>query len=109
MARALRPSATVLYVALCENANRKGSNTFKASDKALASETTLSTRTIRDARIRVIEKGLITVERGTGQSYTYTLSVPSLEWVPLAERPRGKLKPRGHRGHPNTISDKDGP
>lgn len=109
LARALRPSATVLYAALCEHANRNGSNTFKASDKALASETTLSTRTICDARKRLREKRLITVEQCPGQSFTYTLPVLSLEWVALADRPRGKQKPRGCHGHPNTNSDKDGP
>jgi hypothetical protein len=105
-AHELKPSASLLYLALCEHANRNGSNTFKASDKALASETTLSTRTICDARKRLVEKGLITVTLEPGQSYFYTLTVPSLEWVPLAKRPRGKLKPRGYHGRPDSNADK---
>jgi hypothetical protein len=96
-ARNLKPSATLLYVALCDHANRNGSNTFKASDRALESDTTLSTRTICDARKRLREKGLITCTRAEGQSYVYTLPVPSWSWVPVAERPRMKLKPRAYR------------
>jgi hypothetical protein len=107
MARALRPSATVLYAALCESANRNSSNTFKASDKALASETTLSTRTICNARKKLIEKGLITVdERKKGSSYFYTLSALPLKRLPVDDRrPRGKLKPRGY--HAVTIPGSD--
>lgn len=95
-ARILKPSATLLYVALCDHANRHGSNTFKASDRALESDTALSTRTICNARKRLLEKGLITCTRAEGQSYVYTLPVPSWSWVPLAERPRMKLKPRAY-------------
>ncbi len=80
-ARDLKPSATLFYVALCEHANRNSSNTFKASDNALASETNLSTRTICDARKRLIERKLISCAREEGQSYFYTLNAPSLKWV----------------------------
>lgn len=90
------PSASLLYLALCENANRPQppSNTFKASDKALASETGLSPRTIRDARIRLLEYGLVECKREPGQSYTYTLLRQDLKWLKLAERPRQRRKPR---------------
>jgi|GEM_PF-2231711 len=103
MARVLKPSATALYAALCENANRNGrGNTFKASDKALASETALSPRTICDARKKLIEKELIAVTREKGQSYFYTLTVQKLGWVPLAKRPRAKLRPRAYHGETAT-------
>ena len=95
-AASLKPSATLLYVALCDHANRKGSNTFKASDKALASDTTLSPRTICNARKRLIEYKLITCTREEGQSYVYTLPVPAWNWVPVAKRGRSKLKPRAY-------------
>ncbi len=94
MAAKLGPSATLLYVALCDHANRGSSNTFKASDKALASDTGIATRTICNARKRLSEHGLITFYRPEGQSYTYTLCKPSLQWVSLAERVRVKRKPR---------------
>ena len=109
MARELKASATLLYVALCEGANRKGSNKFKASDNALASETNLSTRTICDARKRLIERSLISCDREKGQSYFYTLSVPPLKWVPLAERRREKLKPRAYHAHKATDKPKSEP
>jgi len=96
LASRIGPSASLLYLALCENANRPQppSNTFKASDRALASETGLSTRTIRDVRITLMENGLIEYAREPGQSYTYTLLRQELKWLNLAERPRQKRKPR---------------
>jgi hypothetical protein len=96
MARNVGTSATVLYIALCENANRnqEPSNTFKASDKALASETGLSPRTMRDARIKLSENGLVSYSREPGQSYTYTLLRQELKWQKRSERPRQQRKPR---------------
>jgi len=96
MARKIGTSACVLYFAFCENANRnrEPSNTFKASDKALASETDLSPRTIRDARIKLFENGLISYTRKPGESYTYTLLRQDLKWLGRSERPRQKRKPR---------------
>ncbi len=96
MARMLKPSATLLYLALCDHGNRHGDNIFKASDRALASDTTLSPRTICNARKRLVESGLITCAREQGQSYSYVLLVPTLTWKPMAERQRPKLSPRGY-------------
>lgn len=90
----LGQSASLMYLALCEHANRNTSNSFKASDRALASETGLSTRTISDIRKRLIENGLFTCVRGEGQSFTYTMLRQSFNWLPLAERPRPRKKPR---------------
>lgn len=96
MACKVGTSASVLYFAFCENANRnrKQSNTFKASDKALASETGLSPRTMRDARTKLFENGLVSYSREPGQSYTYTLLRQELKWLKLSERPRKKRRPR---------------
>jgi len=94
MAARLRPSAGYMYLALCEHANRNSSNTFSASDKALASDTGIGTRTICDARKKLIERGLISCKREKGQSHVYTLLKPSLEWKPIKTRPRRTLKPR---------------
>jgi hypothetical protein len=98
MARKIGTSASVLYFAFCENANRnrEPSNTFKASDKALASETGLSPRTMRDARIKLVENGLVSCSREPGQSYTYTLLRQELKWLKRTERPRQKRKPRAN-------------
>ena len=110
MARILKPSATVLYAALCETANRHGrGNTFKTSDKALASETALSPRNICDARKRLLEQGMITVTREKGQSYVYTLTLQSLKWVGLAERPRIKLQPRAYHARKTIDAEKREP
>jgi len=109
MARILKPAATLLYVALWDHVNRNSSKTFKASDKALSSDTDLSPRTICDARKRLIEKGMITCTRAEGQSYVYTLIVPSLKWVPVSERPRTKLKPRANHALKLTGPVKPGP
>jgi hypothetical protein len=96
MARKVGTSASVLYFALCENANRnrEPSNTFKASDRALASETGLSPRTMRDVRTKLLENGLVSYSRDPGQSYTYTLLRQELKWLKRSERPRPKQKPR---------------
>jgi DNA-binding transcriptional ArsR family regulator len=96
MARKVGPSASVLYFALCENANRnrKPSNTFKTSDKALASETGLSPRTMRNVRTKLLENGLVAYSREPGQNYTYTLLRQELKWLRRSERPRQKKRPR---------------
>lgn len=94
MGQSVGPSATVLYFALCEHGNRNSANTFKASDRALASETSLSPRTIREARIKLLESGLIAFSRDPGESYTYELRRQKMSWVPLANRPRRSKKPR---------------
>jgi hypothetical protein len=91
---ALGSTVILVYVALCEHANRFESNSFKASDRALASETGFGTRTIHEARKTLIENGMISVARENGQSYTYTLCALSLKWIPLNERPRPKRQPR---------------
>jgi hypothetical protein len=87
-------SAALLFLALCEHANRNNGNTFKASDNALASDTGLSPRTIFEARKTLIERELVSCSNEKGQSYVYTLLVYSFEWIRLADRPRPKLKPR---------------
>jgi Helix-turn-helix domain len=101
-AHALKPSASLLYIALCDHANRSSSNTFKTSDKTLASDTALSPRTICDARKRLIEKELITCKREDGQSYSYTLTVPDWNWIPVDRRPRTQLKPRAYHARKAT-------
>lgn len=86
--------ASLVLLALCEHANRHGANTFKASDKALASETGYGPRTICDARKTLIEQRLVSCSREEGQSHVYTLPAYSFDWVRLEERPRQKRKPR---------------
>jgi hypothetical protein len=90
----LGSSASILYLALCEHANRHGKNSFKVSDRALASDTGLGSRTICDARKRLVEFKLIECERAPGQSFNYTLFPLSLEWKQLVDRPRQKCQPR---------------
>ena len=69
MAARLGPSAGFIYLALCDHANRNGSVSFKVSDKALASDTTIAPRTICTARKKLIEYGLISCKREKGQSH----------------------------------------
>jgi hypothetical protein len=96
LAQILGPTATLLYVALWENANRPTppSNTFRTTDKKLSSDTGLSPRTIRDARNRLIEKGVIRCTREAGAKFEYTLVPQDLKWTPTDERPRAKKRPR---------------
>jgi hypothetical protein len=93
-AASLKPSAALVFVALCEQANRNNSNTFKASDAMIASETGLAPRTICNARKRLAERELVSCSRHEGQSYVYTLPVYSFPWIRLEDRPRQKRKPR---------------
>jgi hypothetical protein len=94
LAARLGSSAMTVYVALCEHANRKNSNTFVASDKALAADSGVAERTIRGVRTKLVQAKLITIRRELGQSYTYTLLPISSDWVPIKERPRQPCKPR---------------
>lgn len=94
-AREIGTSAVTLYICLCEFANRFGSNTFRARDRVLADETGLAERTIRNARNKLVEKELVSRFRPSqGQQFEYTILPQDLEWVPVAERPRKKKKPR---------------
>jgi hypothetical protein len=93
----LGPSTALVYVALCEAANRdwpKGSNTFTVSDRTLAADTGLSPRTIHDSRKRLMEARLVTCERKEGCSFTYTLQAQTLTAVPRKLRPRQEKQPR---------------
>jgi DNA-binding transcriptional ArsR family regulator len=96
LGQSLGASAGWLYVALWENANRQRppNNTFGTTDKKLSSETGLSPRTIRNARNRLIEKGLLHCTREDGAKFEYTLSPQNLKWTRTDERPRAKKQPR---------------
>jgi hypothetical protein len=97
----LGTSASLLLLALFEHANRHSSTTFKASDKALASETTLAPRTISDARKRLMEHGHILFTREPGKSYSYSLLKQEMKWKPLKDRLRRKLRPRALHAPPS--------
>jgi hypothetical protein len=98
MAAKLKPTASLFYVALCDHANRNGSNTFKVSDKVLASDTLLAPRTFCNARKRLEEFGLVSLTRQPGERYTYSILKPSLHWVSSSKRPRPKQRPRALHG-----------
>jgi hypothetical protein len=87
-------SSSLLFLALCEHANRNSANSFAVSDRALASDTGLAPRTICDARKSLIEAKLISCFRDKGRSFTYTLSKYEFRWVGLKERPRAKRRAR---------------
>jgi hypothetical protein len=96
IAARIRPSAVALYTALCENANRRNGNTFSVSDRALAADTGIAERTIRDIRTQLFEEELISFTRQPGSSYTYTLiPVRLAQRIPVNERRRQPKKPRG--------------
>jgi DNA-binding transcriptional MocR family regulator len=97
MAADLGPTAALLYLALCDHANRAGGNKFKVSDRALAADTGIAERTILEARKAILARGLITYERQPGKSHEYTLIIPTLTWKAQKERPRQKKKPRADR------------
>jgi hypothetical protein len=104
----LGSSASLLYLALCEHVNRNGKLEFGASDKALASETGLSPRTISDARKKLVEKKLISCIRDKGSSFRYTMLKLSLSWVKLKDRIRPKDKPRGSAAQANGYTESKG-
>jgi hypothetical protein len=85
------PHATAVYIALCEHANRgkrEDQNTFSVSDRALASDTGVAERTIRDIRTKLMEHYLIRCERRAGQSYSYTLLSLTETFIRIEDRPR---------------------
>jgi hypothetical protein len=104
------PSATTFYAALCERANRKGSNTFSASDRSFESDTGLSPRTLRDLRPILSQYCLITLERKNGRSYTYTiLRPPAMEYIGIGDRLREKRRPRAYSVRASTFPEKNHP
>lgn len=108
LARKLGPSATLLYLVLCEAANRnsKGLNTCSVRDDQLAWETGLGTRTIRDKRTKLVESGLVQIHREPGQKYIYTLLPQDLKWLKVKDRaPRQKKQPRGM--HAQRVKDEE--
>lgn len=100
LAAKLGQSAALIYLCLCDHANREGDNTFRVSDRALAADTGIAQRTIINARKALIERDLIDCTRDPGRSYQYTVKTPSLNWKPQKERGRVKGKPRGNRKVP---------
>jgi hypothetical protein len=90
-------SASLLFLALCEHANRNSANSFAVSDRALAADTGLAPRTICDARKCLIEAKLISCTRENGRSFTYTLSKYEFRWIGLNERHRPKRRARALR------------
>lgn len=91
----LGPSASLLFLALCEHANQESDNSFRVSDRTLAADTGLSARTLCDARKLLIEQKLVSCSRERGSSHTYTLPKYELPWVPIKDRLRPKGQARG--------------
>jgi hypothetical protein len=107
MAAKLRCSAGRLYTALCSMANQKSAGTFSVSDQTLANDTGMGRRTIVEARKKLLKFELIESSISPGQSTVYTLKNPSLEWMPVKERPRLQCKERGksaaNLAHPEEL------
>jgi hypothetical protein len=97
IAAQIGPSALALYIALCEHANRDNTVSFTASDKALASDTDISERTIGELRKILVERKLIECRREPGHSFEYTLLPVKGDWVRIVDRPRIKRNPRAHK------------
>jgi hypothetical protein len=96
IAARIGPSAVTVYVALCEHANYANGNVFSTSDRALAAETGVAERTIREVRTRLQSEMLISFTRSLGQSYTYTvIPVKPAARIPVKEKLRQPRKRRG--------------
>ena len=93
--------ASLMLSALCEFANGEGENTFRVSDKQIASVTGIGPRTVCDARKRLIEFGFVECKRDRGQMYTYTLLPQTMRSMRLEDRVRRKDRPRGMYGEPS--------
>jgi hypothetical protein len=95
IAARIGPSAVAVYVALCEHANRVNGNVVSVSDRAIATETDVAERTIREVRILLQSKGLVYLTRQPGCSYTYNLIPVKVERsIPVKDSPRPPKKPR---------------
>lgn len=98
------PSAVTVYVALCEHANRRNGNVVSVSDRALAADTGVAERTIRDVRTKLYREGVISFVREPGQSYTYTLLPVQPAWIAIKDRPRQPKKRRAlHAAEPRAA------
>jgi DNA-binding transcriptional ArsR family regulator len=92
------PTASLLFLALCEVANRYQAMSFSISDRSLAADTGLAPRTICEARKRLREKKLIQCSREKGRSFTYSLAEYKLPWIAVKDRPSTKRRARAMRG-----------
>jgi hypothetical protein len=66
-------SALRLYLFLCRTSDRKSTLQFSVTDKEVKLQTGASPRALRDARINLIDLGLVSCEKALGGSYTYAL------------------------------------
>ncbi len=90
----LRPSAKNLYVAILHEVERRSTREFSEPDKFFAKLVGLSPRSVRDARTKLVEYGLVKIRRGVGGMYTYTLCDPTTrEPFPGPARERGGYRP----------------
>ncbi len=72
----MKPSEQGLYIALMHESERYRSRELDRMDAKMCSLTGLSPRALRDARIKLQERGLVCCERRLGNVYRYTLCDP---------------------------------
>lgn len=102
----LKPSEGWFYAALCSRNNENSYRaSFQVADRVLANETGMGVATIRAARERLRDAGLIEFEARRGKMCRYTVLKVDLERVPANERKnRTKRNPRG-RSFAQTAGD----
>ncbi len=81
-----------LYIALLRIAERRRTRCFAVADGVLAESAGVSTRAIRDARIKLWEYKLILYEPNSGRPHVYTLCDPRTN-KPFPGHPKSKKKP----------------
>jgi hypothetical protein len=72
----MTPSEQGLYVCLMHDSERYRTRELTSTDAQLRGATGLSPRSLRDARIKLQERGLVHCERGTGNVYRYVICNP---------------------------------
>lgn len=100
--------AALVYLALCECANREfphSSNTFTVSDRSIAADTGYCPRLISSARRKLIAVGLVSCQREKGCSFVYTLIPQTFRSIPRKQRLRPKKKPRALHGTPRGVEN----
>jgi hypothetical protein len=75
--RAMKPSEKDLYVYLMYESQRRSTRELILVDQQITEMVGTSPRALRDARIKLQERGLIQVERVRGRGYQYVICNPS--------------------------------
>ena len=73
---AMKPSEVYLYIYLQERSEWYCSRVIRATDAEISAKVRVAPRSLRNARVKLQERGLIQYKKGAGNKYVYTICDP---------------------------------